>query len=201
MFCKKCGKELPDDSQFCLKCRQAPGSEPLITSIPQSKQPTSAGKVVGVLLILAILAWVGWRLFVVLSTAPHAPGTPTALQSLLDHNDLITNSSTTPKPLTYLSFKFAVPQFATQVSVDGHFGPSGGTGNDVEVFLFAEDSFANFQNGHQSPAHYSSLRATQGTINATLPSGAGTYYLVFSNKFSIISSKNVQVAVMLHYMN
>jgi hypothetical protein len=43
-------------------------------------------------------------------------------------------------------------------------------------------------------------KATQGTISATLPSGGGTYYLVFNNGFSIFAKKTVQAAVTLHYI-
>jgi hypothetical protein len=200
VFCMKCGKEVPDDSQFCLKCGHTLVAGQTVTPTPVPKQTTSVGKLIGIVLLLAILAFIGWQVFVLLNTSPHAPGTPTALQSLLYHNETIVDSTATLKPLTYSYFKIVVPANALQVSADGHFSAAGGIGNDVEVFIFAEDSFANFQNGHPTPAIYSSLRATQGGINAVLPSGAGTYYLVLSNKFSIISSKNVQVTAMLHYM-
>ncbi len=29
MFCRKCGKEIPDDSEFCNKCRTPTGVQPV----------------------------------------------------------------------------------------------------------------------------------------------------------------------------
>jgi hypothetical protein len=54
MFCPKCGKELPDDSQFCMKC----GHSISVESKIESKEKSSTGMLAWVLLGLVLLAGV-----------------------------------------------------------------------------------------------------------------------------------------------
>ena len=95
--------------------------------------------------------------------------------------------------------KFSVPAGAINVRVQGHFSASGGERNDIEVALMTDDEFVNWQNHHPVTTIYSSQKVTQGTVNASLPSDAGTYYLIFNNKFSPISPKAVQDNLTLQY--
>jgi len=91
------------------------------------------------------------------------------------------------------SFRFVVPSGATNVTMKGHFAAAGGSGNDIEVFVANEDEFVNWQNGHPpTQTFYNSGKVTQDTLNVTLPADVGTYYIVFSNKFSLISPKAVE---------
>lgn len=92
-----------------------------------------------------------------------------------------------------------MPASATEVRVEGTFTATGGTGNDVEVYLLNDDEFVNWRNGHAVNALYNSGRMTQGTLNTSLPSGAGTYHLVFNNKFSLFSPKAIKASIRLHY--
>jgi hypothetical protein len=46
---------------------------------------------------------------------------------------------------------------------------------------------------------YNSGKITQGAIGATLPNTAGSYYLVFDNRYSLITPKAVQVNAVLRY--
>ena len=71
--------------------------------------------------------------------------------------------------------------------------------NDVEVFLLSENDFVNWQNGHAANSLYNSGRVTVGHINVNLPSEAGTYYLVFSNKSSLLTQRSVMVDAALAY--
>lgn len=114
------------------------------------------------------------------------------------HTQVITNSATTVRAVGYAYYKFVVPPGATNVSIEGRFTATGGTGNDIEVFILSADAFVNFQNGHGTSTYYNSGKLTQASINAVLP-GAGTYYLVFNNGFSLITPKAVQATVTLHF--
>jgi hypothetical protein len=96
-------------------------------------------------------------------------------------------------------WNFTVPPSATDVRVEGTFSASGGTGNDVEVYLLNDDEFVNWQNHHAVSTLYNSGRMTQGTLNVVLPSGAENYHLVFSNQFSLFSPKAVRASIRLHY--
>ncbi|HEY6306024.1 MAG TPA: hypothetical protein VI488_06125 [Candidatus Angelobacter sp.] len=57
----------------------------------------------------------------------------------------------------------------------------------------------NPQNQEPARAIYASGRTREGTLNVPLPSAAGTYYLVFSNKFPLSTPKVVQASLRLHY--
>jgi len=78
-------------------------------------------------------------------------------------------------------------------TVSGSFSAAGGSGNDIEVYIMTDMDLTNWANGHQSQSYYQSGRVTVGNISASLSSG--NYHLVFSNKWSIISSKNVNTTV------
>src|SRR6266568_8500400 len=78
---------------------------------------------------------------------------------------------------------------ATNVSVIGHFTASGGTGNDIRCFVVDEDGFANIKNGHPARTYYNSDQVTQAQIQGVLPNRPGTYYLVFDNRYSVITPK------------
>jgi hypothetical protein len=98
-----------------------------------------------------------------------------------------------------MNWNFTVPANATDVHIEGTFTASGGARNDVEVYLLNDDEFVNWQNHHTVSTLYNSGRMTQGTVNAVLPSGGGTYHLVFNNQFSLLSPKAVKANIRLRY--
>jgi len=96
-------------------------------------------------------------------------------------------------------YTFNVPVGATNAKVQGHFAATGDSGNDIEVRLFTEAQFTNWKNDHETPALYSSGKVSVGDVAAALPT-AGTYYLVFNNKFSWLSAKTIQDNLVLSYV-
>lgn len=96
---------------------------------------------------------------------------------------------------------YRLPLNATQLNphITGHFLASGGSGNDIEVFIADEEGFGKLMNGRQARIYYGSGKVTSGIIDAVLPTRDGTYYLVFSNRFSVISAKNVTADVNMSY--
>jgi hypothetical protein len=76
---------------------------------------------------------------------------------------------------SYHSFKLQVPPGATSVHLQGNLSASGGTGNDVQVYVLPEDDFVNWQNRHASKSYYNSGKVTVGNFSVNLPSDAGTY--------------------------
>lgn len=101
--------------------------------------------------------------------------------------------------LSFGYFKLIVPSGATSVLLHGNFTASGGLSNDVEAFVMTEDDFVNWQNGHSAKTFYNSGKVTVGTINLNLPADAGTYYLIFSNRSSLLTQRNVLVDAALTY--
>ncbi len=80
----------------------------------------------------------------------------------------------------------------------GRFTASGGSGNDVQVVLAAEDEHVNWKNGHVAKVLYSSGKITIGTLDVPI-SRSGIYYLAISNTFSAVSTKSVLSEVVLTY--
>lgn len=202
MFCNRCGAELPDGSQFCSKCGQSltgtakPETSAFKAGRAARRRPFLTIVLVGLgVILLLVLA----RMLVHRNSTPLLRQMATAQVTPQPREETITNTAFTVKADGYLYYKFSVAPDATNVWVDGNFSASGGSGNDIEVFLFDQDAFVNWQNNRSARAYYNSGRSTQGKIYAGLPARAGTYYLVFNNNFSLITPKAVQASATLHY--
>jgi hypothetical protein len=209
MFCRFCGSTLRDDSNFCHSCGKAltaasPSSiagtgegvavAPVKSASPKTKKPTALGSfVIGVLLIAGVLWWV-------INKSDSGSSSPSTLRQLVaqPRTEVLSNGEFALSATQYRYIRFEVPQNTSAVRVEGTFSASGGAGNDIEAYVFSDDDFVNWQNRHHVRAFYNSGRATQGTLEVTLPL-AGTYYLVFNNNFSLFSSKTVQTSIRLHF--
>jgi hypothetical protein len=84
------------------------------------------------------------------------------------------------------------------VTVNGSFMASGGSGSDIIVYILDELSFTNWSTGHQVNTIYNSGQLTVANINTSI-SVSGKYYLVFDNTFSTFSSKDVTTKVDLNW--
>jgi hypothetical protein len=102
------------------------------------------------------------------------------------------------EPRTFKPFKITLTPGMSNARVEGSFTASGAR-NDIEVTLLNELQYANWQSRQKFDAAYVSGRVTSAKIAITLPAGPGTYYMVFSNRFSIISNKAVTADVQLVY--
>ncbi len=110
----------------------------------------------------------------------------------------IVNGLITVSPGNYEYYQVSVPAGAYNVQLSGTFTASGGSGNDIIVSVMDQTDFVNWQNGHQASTYYDSGQVTTDSFSVTLPAGA-IYYLVYSNEFSIISTKNVNTQANLSY--
>ncbi len=79
--------------------------------------------------------------------------------------------------------------------VRGRFRATGGSGNDIEVYILDKNGYENWQNGHKVKTYYNSGRITVADIDVTL--GKGQYILIFSNRFSSSTPKAVEAQVSL----
>jgi hypothetical protein len=114
------------------------------------------------------------------------------------HAETITDGSIAIKPHGFASLKVTVPEGAIDVDVSGRFEASGRADNDVQVLLLTEGEFAVWQSGYATSPFYDSGKVAKADMQALLPSKAGEYYLVFSNKPSRVE-KTVHVAAGLRY--
>ncbi len=111
----------------------------------------------------------------------------------------VVNGMVTIGARNYQYYQITVPSGAISPSVSGSFTASGGSGNDIKIYVMDNTNYVNWQNGHSASTYYTSGQTTTGSISAQLPSGAGTYYLVYDNTFSLLSTKNVDTQVNLVY--
>ncbi|MEM2139437.1 MAG: hypothetical protein QXJ74_09515 [Nitrososphaera sp.] len=100
----------------------------------------------------------------------------------------------------YQAYPFFAPSGSTNVSVKGSFEASGGSGNDIRVFIVDSQSFTNWKNGHQVSTYYNSGQLTTDTLNESIPTGE-QMYLVFDNSFSTFTDKQVRTTIDLIYTN
>lgn len=76
-------------------------------------------------------------------------------------------------------------------NLKGGFIASAALGNDIKVYILSEDNFKSFEKGQNVPTYYNSDKVESGIFDVTLT--AGKYYIVMDNRYSIFSSKNVQL--------
>lgn len=202
MFCSKCGTESPEDSQFCRKCgiamhtvstggaaaAVAPAREAVVAEKPKKSGTSKA--VWFVIILLALGFW-----WVASSNSPSARQIQQIAKQ--QHTETLHNPALSVNPTGFSYFKLDVPVNASDATLQGSFTASGGSGNDVEAYVMSEADYVNWQNGHAAKTYYNSGKVTVGTINVRVPTG--TCYLVFSNKFSLLSSKSVRVDGTLTY--
>ena len=212
--CSKCGAALPDEAQFCLKCGKPvslPPKDPIVKKAPppQPVQAKSKRHIVRWVLLGLVLIAITWA---ATSDDPFAQG----IQELVGwkHDQAILDTPFTVSAHNFRYYKFALPEGSMNVSIVGDFSAAADKSadkksgakakgdvddNDIEVFVLSESAFAVWQNGYAASSVYESGKTTQGKVEAELPAGAGIYYLIFSNKSSPKTAKNVQASVLLRY--
>ncbi len=84
------------------------------------------------------------------------------------------------------------------VRVTGWFHASGGSKNDIEVFICNDSDFQAWQQGRRINPVYHLAPTTMSNLNVSLPASTQRYHLVFSNTFSS-SPKTVQAGITLSY--
>jgi hypothetical protein len=185
MFCPSCGKEIPDESRFCLACGKNPSA--VVKAEKPEPERQSHGYRNFVLLVFALIAaTVG----ITYMNGPGSGGPFSAPQ-----RDPLTPSSFAVNAGQMRYFQFTVNGSARVV---GRFQASGGNGNDIEAVLTDADDFENWRNGHAARALYQSGKTTVGSINVPI-SQAGAYYLAFNNRFALLSTKTISAEIVLHH--
>ena len=202
MICIQCGIDTGNDAQLCRKCGRgigtvsrpatsgaAAGVAPARCPVPQW-QPTKREPDWAVWVLLPILLLVVWS----------AAASSRQLQqlSIRSRIEQIANTPVTVNANGYYQYAFQVPPGARDAIIQGHISAAGGSGNDIEVYIFSKDNFENWRNGQQSRPSYRSGRVNRSAINPRLPAD-GVYYLVLNNQFSLVSAKVVQIDVTLAY--
>lgn len=218
--CSKCGTTLPLDAEFCLKCGKrvgVPVDEPKKKSPLNAKAPQKPGAIQGknkrnrvwiylgifVFLFLALTAWA------LVSDNPFAQGFQDLVGSKHDQTIIETDTPFTIQPHSFRYYKFDLPEGSTRVAIVGEFSATAAGNkkpatsespeNAIEVSVLSEPAFTVWQKGFATNSVYESGQVSSGKVQSDLPDGAGIYYLVFSNKASEKTAKQVTTTVVLRY--
>ena len=149
-FCTSCGKPVASDAKFCPHCGTSlpslqVSSPPISPAYQVPYQPpyqpspskSNTGLIIAiVLIVVVVVAVIGGVLALGFYNA--AKSAPTQQSSN------IVNGLITVQPGGYNYYQFTVPAGATTVSVTGSFTASGGSGNDIDVFVTDETNFVNW---------------------------------------------------------
>ncbi|OLD14722.1 MAG: hypothetical protein AUF79_02800 [Crenarchaeota archaeon 13_1_20CM_2_51_8] len=100
----------------------------------------------------------------------------------------VVNGVVTVSPATTQKYTFLVPDGATNAHVTGSFTATGGSGNDIIVYVKDSSGYSLYNSGQVST----------GSFSVQLLSGS-TYSLVFDNTFSTVSTKTVNAQSTLSY--
>jgi hypothetical protein len=179
MFCPQCGKDIPDNSAFCLKCGNA-----LAGGVATTRKTAKKGLGVGVAIVIGALIIV---FVILLSSSKHTPiftPQPPAPVMVYMSNKLFSGQNTV-KSLGYLQNGFTVEPGMENFHVVGHFSASGGFTNDIQAVLADDEEFQNWINGHQANVLYSTPRVTTGRLDVG-PLVPGKYVIAFSNKTGLV---------------
>ena len=154
-------------------------------------------------LLLAAIVWVA------ISANPFAAslreiGGDTPDQIVLERSFLLA-----PRGFRY--YTFSLPAGSSHVALVGEFtavlegtkagGSSNGTesaDSGIELLVLSEAAFEIWRKGGSATSIYDSGRISRTDVHAELPTGAGVYYAVFSNKLSASGGSKVSASLRLH---
>lgn len=196
MFCPSCGKEIPDESRYCLACGKSPSAIlNSSASAPSSEEPRESHWLRNIVFAFIILMALYSAVFLIhrATNGRFLPMLGTTLGTT--RRDPLTPSLFTVKAGTIYFVRFNVE---TTGRVVGRFQVSGGQGNDIQAVITDADNFENWRNGHQARVLYQTDKTTIGNID--VPIGRpGTYYIGFNNNFSLLSDKTVSASILLDH--
>ncbi|MDE1726272.1 MAG: hypothetical protein KGH89_03295 [Thaumarchaeota archaeon] len=76
-------------------------------------------------------------------------------------------------------------------TLSGSFAAQATLGNNIVTYVLDQAGFNQFQAGNSASTYYNSGKISSGSFHVSL--GTGTYYIILSNTYSIISTKTVDV--------
>lgn len=209
LACGKCSKVVSPDAHFCSHCGNAVPPPSIVSTGKggsaaaaatayepvywQRKRRSWQREIAVAAVLLAVAGAIAWLFTTNNSIAPRVKSFLTTA-----HTETITEGSVAIKPHGFASYKVAVPEGAIDVGMFGQFDARGRTENEVQVLLLTDSEFAVWQSGYGTSPFYDSGKVTKADIQAVLPSKAGDYYLVLSNKPSRVE-KTVHVVAGLRY--
>jgi hypothetical protein len=123
---------------------------------------------------------------------------PVAKTRYVPVNQKVASGQIIVKANGYVQYRLTITPEMLEPTVRGNFNASGGSGNDIAAVVADEMNFTNWINGHQAQVFWATQgKQTAGNFEVEL--APGVYYLVFSNKFSAFTDKQVFLEVDLTF--
>ena len=124
-------------------------------------------------------------------TIQFQPSVPVIVQQTQN----LVNETITVSARNYYNVSFTIDASRMQNAVVlGSFKASGGSGNDIIALVMDDMAYINWRNEQRVNFLYNSEQRTTGDINVSIAT-SGQYHLIYSNRFSFFSSKNVDTNV------
>lgn len=115
-----------------------------------------------------------------------------------ERSDNIVNGNISVSAGAHDAYRISVAAGMFDPRIVGSFTASGGSGNDIVVYVMDATAYTNYSNGHQVNTYYASGQLTTSSLDVG-PLQPGDYYVVYDNSFSTISAKNVATRMDLKY--
>jgi hypothetical protein len=110
----------------------------------------------------------------------------------------IANGQIVVKARGHVQYRIRIDPEMSEARISGSFNASGGLGNDIGAAIADENEFLNYINGHEARVLYGT-KGQKTTDRFDVRLRPGTYILVFSNRFSALTDKQVFLDVDLNY--
>ena len=112
-----------------------------------------------------------------------------------DVTNVLVSGRITIQPQNFTSYAFTIPEGALGVKLEGTFNAEAGV---IDVLIMNGKAFENWRIGHSSNVIYRSGIKNNGALLMSLTPGE-TYYLIYSNKFSLTDEKTVTTDIVVSY--
>jgi hypothetical protein len=193
------------EEQYRAEVRSKLRGETPTAPVQRSNTPWLLG-IALVLVIVALVAWsitnssnVKLKTSDVAATAPKpSPLPPVPKTRYVPVNQKIATGQILVKARGFVQYQITITAEMVQPVLTGNFDASGGHGSDILAAIIDDDNYINWINGHQARVYWNTQgRETTGRFEVRLP--PGTYHLAFSNKFSLLTDKEIFVNADLNY--
>ncbi len=153
-------------------------------------------RVLGGLLLLFLLA----SAWIAISRNPYAQGLRAIFGRTPDQ--VILDRAFSVGAHGFRFYKFSLPEGSSNMAVAGQFSvASDAAENTIEVLVLSEEELAKWQAGSVAHSICETGRISEGSVQCDLPPGAGSYFVVFSNKFSTVAPKKITARLVLRHKN
>lgn len=155
-------------------------------------RPVYLGVGFAVAIVLALV--IGY----VASTGTFSSERTTTVAPLTEKSQNIVNGMIGVENRNFHYYTFSAPSGSINARVDGRFEVSDGRG--IRVIVFDQDGFTNYQNNQDGTSYFITGEQNVGNSEVNVATGE-RLYLVYDNKNSILTDKNVRTTVNLFYTN